>query len=145
MSTSQQSHWFFDTIQQEIFICVLLRPHTNRWGLTSAEWQIPTPPPPPPPPPSLCCGLPRENKRFSLVSIRKKNGVQLSLTQCVHHYSVCQVCCSTNLRNWLQAAYVERFISFKRNAPIKDSVGSNRRSWYCSKHPISKSYRGCFI
>lgn len=44
MSTSWQSYWFFDTTQQEIFICVLLRPRTNRWGLTSAEWQIPMPP-----------------------------------------------------------------------------------------------------
>lgn len=43
MSTSRRSYWFFDTVQQEIFICVLLRPRTNRWGLTSAEWQIPTP------------------------------------------------------------------------------------------------------
>lgn len=44
MSTSRRNYWFFDTTQQEIFICVQLRPRTNRWGLTSAEWQIPTPP-----------------------------------------------------------------------------------------------------
>lgn len=46
MSTSPRSYWFFDTAQQEIFICVLLRPCANRWGLTSVEWQIPTTPAP---------------------------------------------------------------------------------------------------
>lgn len=44
MSTSLWNYWFFDTAQQEIFICMQLRPRANRWGLTSAEWQIATPP-----------------------------------------------------------------------------------------------------
>lgn len=44
MSTSLWNYWFFDTAQQEIFICMQLRPRTNRWGLTSAEWQMETPP-----------------------------------------------------------------------------------------------------
>ncbi len=41
MSRSLRGHWFFDTVQQEIFIGATLRPYANRWGLTSAEWQIP--------------------------------------------------------------------------------------------------------